>query len=84
MDKTTMQNPTGKLTSRQQEFLQSLTTLCKIRKQAVSYVDVASDMKVSKWTAYDILHDLYERGFLRMEHEIRTRQRPVSDLLFSG
>jgi predicted transcriptional regulator len=72
MDKTTMQNPTGKLTSRQQEFLQSLTTLCKIRKQAVSYVDVASDMKVSKWTAYDILHDLYERGFLRMEHEIRT------------
>lgn len=72
MDKSTMQNPTGKLTSRQQEFLQSLVTLCKTRKQAVSYMDVASDMKVSKWTAYDILHDLHQRGFLRMTHEIRS------------
>ena len=82
MDKTTMSNSTGKLTSRQQEFLQSLVTLCKSRKQAVSYVDVASDMKVSKWTAYDILHDLYQRGFLRMTHEIRSG-KGRSQILYS-
>jgi len=82
MDKTTMQDSPDKLTSRQQEFLQSLVTLCKTRKQAVSYVDVATEMKVSKWTAYDILHGLYQRGFLRMTHEIRS-SKGRSQILYS-
>lgn len=82
MDKITMSNSTGKLTSRQQEFLQSLTTLYKACKQAVSYRDVASEMKVSKWTAYDVLRGLYQRGFLRMEHEIRSG-KGRSQILYS-
>ncbi|MCE5192362.1 MAG: hypothetical protein ABFD13_02480 [Candidatus Cryosericum sp.] len=62
----------GKLTSRQREFLDSLKHLYEVRGQAVSYKDVASEMKVSKWTAYDILHDLYQRGFLRLEHAVTS------------
>lgn len=72
MNESTMSNSTGKLTSRQREFLNSLKGLCESRGQAVSYEDVASEMKVSKWTAYDILHDLYQRGFLRLEHAMTS------------
>jgi len=49
-----------------------LKHLYEVRGQAVSYKDVASEMKVSKWTAYDILHDLYQRGFLRLEHAVTS------------
>ena len=63
---------TGKLTSRQREFLDSLENLYVRRGQAVSYEDVAKDMKVSKWTAYDILHGLCQRGFLSLEHEVTS------------
>jgi len=82
MDKRTMPDSTGKLTSRQQEFLQSLVNLYEACKQAVSYRDVASAMKVSKWTAYDVLHGLYQRGFLLMKHEIRSG-KGRSQILYS-
>lgn len=70
MNEDTMPGSTGKLTSRQREFLNSLNDLYAAHEQSVSYEDVAREMKVSKWTAYDILHDLYQRGFLRLEHVV--------------
>lgn len=59
-----------KLTSRQGEFLSSLLDLYRAHRRAISYTEVAAAMKVSKWTAYDILRGLYQRGFLRMEHAV--------------
>jgi hypothetical protein len=59
-----------------------MVDLYKGCKQAVSYIDVASAMKVSKWTAYDILHGLYQRGFLRMTHEIKS-SRGRSQIFYS-
>ena len=73
---------TDKLTSRQREFLSALTSLYVAHGQAVSYEDVADEMKVSKWTAYDILHDLYERGFLRLQHAL-TPGRGRSRVLYA-
>jgi len=82
MNEDALPGSTGKLTSRQREFLHSLESLYEARRQAVSYEDVAREMKVSKWTAYDILHDLYQRGFLRLEHEV-TPGKGRSRILYS-
>ncbi len=82
MNEGIMPGSTGKLTSRQREFLNSLKDLYEVRGQAISYEDVASQMKVSKWTAYDILHDLYQRGFLRLEHAV-TSGRGRSRILYA-
>jgi len=72
MDNDNAPELADKLTSRQQEFLQSLDRLCRTSEHAVSYKEVAKEMGVSKWTAYDILHGLYLRGFIQVEHEIRS------------
>lgn len=72
MNEGMIRDSAGKLTSRQREFLDSLEKLHARRGQAVSYEDVARDMKVSKWTAYDILHGLCQRGFLSLEHEVTS------------
>lgn len=72
MNANMIPDSTGRLTSRQREFLDSLESLYARRGQAVSYEDVAKDMKVSKWTAYDILHGLCQRGFLSLEHEVTS------------
>lgn len=82
MNERIVPGSTGRLTSRQREFLNSLIDIYDTRGQAVSYEDVASRMRVSKWTAYDILHDLYQRGFLRLEHAV-TPGKGRSRILYS-
>jgi len=82
MGKLRIPDSTDRLTSRQREFLSALTDLYVARGQAVSYEDVADEMKVSKWTAYDILHDLYERGFLKIQHAL-TPGRGRSRVLYA-
>ncbi len=72
----------GGATARQKEFIASLEQLCRSASGPVSYEDVAADMGVSKWTAYDILRKLYECGLVEMEHEVRTT-RGRSRVLFA-
>lgn len=71
-----------KLTSRQREFLTSLLDLYRAQRRAISYIEVAAAMKVSKWTAYDVLRGLYQRGFLQVEHAV-TAGKGRSQILYS-
>jgi len=62
----------GGTTARQKEFIASLERLYRSAGGSVSYEDVAADMGVSKWTAYDILRKLYDCGLVDMKYEVRT------------
>ncbi|MBC7339519.1 MAG: helix-turn-helix domain-containing protein [Firmicutes bacterium] len=64
------------LTARQAEFLEVVQDLAR-RGEAVHYSEVAARLGVSRWTAYDVLSTLAQRGFLRVERE----QRPEPSLV---
>jgi len=56
--------PNTKLTRRQYQFLESVVNTYSETGNPVSYKDVANKLEVSRWTAYDILQELYKKGFL--------------------
>ncbi len=59
-----------KLTHRQREFLEKVVEIYKETGESVEYEQVAGEMGVSKWTAYDILQELYKKGFLKVEYKV--------------
>lgn len=77
-----IQDSTGKLTPRQHEFFSSLLRLYEAKGHAVSYKDVAAVMKVSKWTAYDVLRGLADRGIVHAEYAL-TPGKGRSQVLYS-
>ena len=56
--------PNTKLTRRQYQFLESAVSTYNETGSPVSYKDIANKLEVSRWTAYDILQELYKKGFL--------------------
>lgn len=66
----------GSLTARQAEFLEVVRDLAR-HGEGVHYSEVAARLGVSRWTAYDILSSLVQKGFLRVERE----QRPEPSLV---
>ena len=56
--------PNTKLTRRQYQFLESVVSTYSETGSPVSYKDIANKLEVSRWTAYDILQELYKKGFL--------------------
>lgn len=58
------------LTARQGEFLQAVQELSR-DGGGVHYTDVAERVGVSRWTAYDILTSLAQKGFVLVEREQR-------------
>mgnify|MGYP001112394802 CR=1 FL=1 len=58
------------ITKRQKEFLQSLIDLYQDKGSPIHYSEVAQKMRVSKWTAYDMLQLLRRKGFLEVEYLI--------------
>ncbi len=56
------------LTNRRVEFLETLTKLYDAKGEPVHYTDVARAMKISKWTAYDILKELEKGDFVKTEY----------------
>lgn len=56
------------LTNRRVEFLKTLTELYDSKGEPVHYTDVAQAMKISKWTAYDILKELEKGDFVKTEY----------------
>lgn len=63
------------LTARQAEFLAAVYDLAR-HGGGVHYSQVAARLGVSRWTAYDVLSCLAQKGFLRVERE----QRPEPSL----
>jgi Iron dependent repressor, N-terminal DNA binding domain. len=58
------------LTRRKIDFLEALIELYDKNKAPVHYVDVANSMGISKWTAYDMLTELEELGYVQSEYYI--------------
>jgi len=56
------------LTRRKIDFLETLIELYDKNKVPVHYVDVANSMGISKWTAYDMLTELEELGYVQSEY----------------
>lgn len=63
------------LTRRRKDFLIMLIQRYEQRRRPVHYTDVASDLKVSRWTAYDILRRLEQDGYLEAVYETGRKER---------
>ena len=59
-----------RITKRQKEFLHSVIDLYQQKDTPIHYSEVAQEMGVSKWTAYDMLQLLHKEGFLEVEYLI--------------
>lgn len=59
----------GMLTRRQKEFLAAAVDLA-LKNGGVHYTEVAEVLGVSRWTAYDVLNGLAQKGLLTVSHEI--------------
>lgn len=58
----------AKITRRQLQFLEAIVKAYKEQGLPVSYKDIASKLGVSRWTSYDILQELYKKGFLSAKY----------------
>ncbi|MDI3310757.1 MAG: hypothetical protein QJR05_04940 [Thermoanaerobacterium sp.] len=56
------------LTKRKVDFLETLIKLYDKEKAPVHYADVANFMGISKWTAYDMLTELEELGYVKRQY----------------
>ncbi|MGE5586852.1 MAG: hypothetical protein ACM3ZO_01350 [Clostridia bacterium] len=63
------------LTERKREFLAALRKLYDERKGPVHYEDVAREVGVSKWTAYDMLRNLAADGLVGVEYTLNRHAR---------
>lgn len=55
------------LTNRKKEFLALIFKQYSDTHEPVHYIEIANKLRVSKWTAYDIMKSLAEKGFLEVE-----------------
>lgn len=63
------------LTRRRKEFLSRLVSLFRQTGLPVHYKTVGESLKVSKWTAYDVLKELEKEGFLRAEYAVSREDK---------
>jgi len=59
------------LTARQREFLQKLVAMCRGARRAIHYAALASELGVSKWSAYDMLRALERKGLVDRLYALR-------------
>jgi hypothetical protein len=64
--------PSAKLTSRQKAFLDKLLQLYRERSGPVHYSDVAERLGVNRFSAYDMLKVLEEKGFASSSYTLRS------------
>lgn len=63
------------ISERGKEFLQALIKLYNDRVEPVHYEDVAREVGVSKWTAYDMLKKLANEGLVKIQYVINSGGR---------
>lgn len=63
------------LTPRRLQFLNKIKALYEESAAPVHYATVAEKLKVSKWTAYDLLRELEKDGFLRREYVVNATEK---------
>jgi len=64
------------LTRRRREFLATVVDIYEETGLPVHYVTVAQKLKVSKWTAYDMLRQLEKDGYLEVEYAVARDRMP--------
>ncbi|MDN5347765.1 MAG: hypothetical protein PWP65_1329 [Clostridia bacterium] len=64
------------LTKRRLQFLAGLKKIYEETSAPVHYISVAEKLKVSKWTAYDLLQELEKEGYLRREYVVGQEKLP--------
>ena len=75
-----------KVTARQKEILLRFYGLyAEARKKPIHYSVVAKKLGISKWTAYDMMKVLEEKGLVKAVYEIKEerKDRGRSSVLFS-
>ena len=60
----------AKLTRRQEEFIRNLLDLYKEQKGAIHYSELADRLGVNRFTAYDMLRVLQEKGFVSSDYQL--------------
>ncbi|MCG0277440.1 MAG: Lrp/AsnC family transcriptional regulator [Thermanaeromonas sp.] len=63
------------LTKRRLQFLNKIKALYEESAAPVHYATVAEKLKVSKWTAYDLLRELEKDGFLKREYVVNATEK---------
>lgn len=69
------------MTPRQEQFLHALAEICRHR-EAAHYSDVARHLRVSKWTAYDMMQRLEAAGYVERLYEVDPAAGGRSRILF--
>jgi len=65
-----------KLTGRQQDFLNVINRLYKTLNRPVHYSEVAKQLGINKWTAYDVMKQLNELGALEAIYIVKNDNMP--------
>ncbi|MGI9861392.1 hypothetical protein SDD30_08410 [Moorella naiadis] len=63
------------LTGRRRQFLDKIKKLYQETEAPVHYITVAEGLKVSKWTAYDVLLELEKEGFLERQYIVNSNEK---------
>jgi len=72
------------LSQRRREFLTALVELVEASGGPVHYSDVAREMKVSKWTAYDMMQELIAQNLAEIHYSVSPQGTPGrSQVLFA-
>jgi len=64
------------LTRRRYQFLEALARLVEESGSPVHYGDVADSLNVSKWTAYDMMRELVDEGYVESSYLANRRGEP--------
>jgi len=62
------------LTGRQREFLARLVSMCSRAKRPPHYSTLAQSLRVSKWSAYDMLRTLESNGLVARDYSKRNSE----------
>jgi hypothetical protein len=71
--------PIAKLTARQQVFLDKLWDLYRIHERPIHYTDLAEELGVNRFSAYDMLRVLEEKGVVSSSYVLRSTASPGTD-----
>ncbi|CEP66959.1 Uncharacterized [Moorella glycerini] len=63
------------LTRRRSQFLDRIREIYQETGEPVHYITVAEALKVSKWTAYDVLLELEKEGFLERQYVVNSNEK---------
>ena len=58
------------LTARQRDFLNKLIDIYRQENKPVHYIDLAAELGISKWTAYDMMTVLERKGIVTREYAV--------------